>query len=114
MKQTIAFFTLVQDLQTILGNTNDVMSLIDLINKQQFLDLRSKIVNAFDIGEVAPFEGDFGENVELGDVSDAVIGVTLEMYPKETPLDLPLDITARKEWCHKILEALDGAAVYYF
>lgn len=42
MKQTIAFFTLVQDLQTVLANTKDIMSLIELINKQQFLDLRSK------------------------------------------------------------------------
>lgn len=105
--EPMPFFPLVERLQKTIGNTKDIMRLIDLVNKKNFLQLRSEIINAFEIGGLPEFDGQFGDEVELGDLSDAVIHVTLSTYPQSTPLDKLISFEERKVWCIRIIEIMD-------
>ncbi len=104
---SIPFYPLVDRVQKLLGNTDDVMRLLQHLPKSQFLELREQIIEAFEIGKMPQFTGEYGVEVELGDLSDAVISVTLNMYPQGTDLDKPIGYDERKLWCSRILEAID-------
>lgn len=107
----IPFIVMVKKLEQIVKFEDHPLQFIDLIDKNSFLDIRSKIVKAFDIGEVEPFSGDFDdEEFEYGDIRDAVIGVTLNTYPKNTPATKPVDVEERRAWCLKVIEAMDSFA----
>ena len=108
---SMPFFPIVQELEEVLGYTEDVMALITLIDEKQFLAMRNKIVDVFKVGEMEPFHGQFGEEIEFGDVSDSVRETTFALYPQGTPMDKPISLSERKEWCSKILQALDYAAI---
>ncbi|EGQ9742359.1 hypothetical protein FWP33_07475 [Vibrio parahaemolyticus] len=110
VNMTLPFFPLVEKVQSILGNTEDVMRLSQHLPKDQFYKLRQEIIEAFEIGSMPDFDGEYEAEVELGDVSDAVITVTLEMYPQGTPLDKPICYDERIIWCTRILEAMDRNA----
>jgi len=87
MKNEIPFMPLLNQLEGVIGHTTDPFVLITLLSKSEFLELRKKIVEVFDIGPFNNFTGKFGSEVEFGDVSDAIRLVTYELYPKGTPLD---------------------------
>lgn len=112
---TIPFIVMVKALEKIINFDDRFLQNIDLVDKNSFLDIRSKIVKAFDIGDAEPFSGDFDdEEFEYGDISDAVIGVTLNEYPQDTPQTKPIDVEERRAWCLKILEAVDSVATPSF
>lgn len=106
-KEPMPFFPLVERLQKAVGNTKDIMHLLDLVDKKSFLKIRTEIINIFEIGTLPEFDGRFGVEVELGDISDAVIGVTLNTYPQSTPMDEPISFEQRKAWCVRIIELMD-------
>lgn len=114
-KENFKFFTMVEKMEVILGSATNPMELIRLINKKEFLKLREKIINFFEVDIDKPFSGKFGEEVEFGDVSDAVRETTFSLYPADADVDLYRYIKQdeRKVWCEKIVERMDAAAIYY-
>ena len=109
-KKPIGFFTLVQALESALNYTIDPLALVSLINKQEFEEHRARIIQTFQIGAVDPFVGDFGNDVEFGDISDAVREITFSLYPQTTPIDKPICKEERIKWCSEILSAMDYAS----
>ena len=112
-KQDLEFYPIVQELEEVLNSATKTLDLIRLIDEQEFLQLRTKIISVFSIGEMYPVSGEFGEEVEFGDVSDAVRATTFSLYPQDTEMDKPIGIGERKEWCKKMLETMDAAANFY-
>ncbi|USD59072.1 hypothetical protein J4N45_11070 [Vibrio sp. SCSIO 43140] len=111
--ETMPFFPIVENLEKTLNSTTDLMALITVIDKSQFLALRKSIIADFQIGDMPDFSGKFGKSVEFGDVSEAVRAVTFSRYPQSTEMDQPIDLDERKEWCSAILEAMDSVASFY-
>jgi hypothetical protein len=110
----LAFYPSVIEFEKILGHITHPLDLIELISIDQFNDLRGRIIQVFQIGDVDSYTGEFGEEVEFGDVSDAVRDVTFSTYPQTTPMDKLITHDERREWCTNILAAMDYAAVNQF
>jgi hypothetical protein len=109
----LEFYPLVDKLESVINHQENVLELISLINKEEFLSLRDSIISTFQVDIDSPFTGNFGSEVELGDVSDAMRSVTFSLYPQSTPMDKPIDHAERLNWCRKILESMDSSAVFY-
>lgn len=107
------FYPLVMELENVLGSTVDIMELISLINREQFNELRERIVSTFQVGDIEPYSGEIGDQVEFGDISDAVRATTFSLYPQSTPSEKLIGREERHEWCNKILSAMDSAAEFY-
>jgi hypothetical protein len=60
-EENFKFFPMVEKMEVIIGNTTDIMDLISLINKKEFLAIRKKIVDFFQVDTIKPFSGKFGE-----------------------------------------------------
>ncbi|MEZ8733857.1 hypothetical protein [Vibrio sp. 10N.239.312.D08] len=112
-QKTLPFYPLVDKIQRLLGNTADIMHLLNLLPESDFLILRMQVIEAFEVGTMPSFNGEYDDEVELGDVSDAIIGVTLNTYPQGTPRDKPIDYNARKQWCSSILKSMDHIVQAY-
>lgn len=110
-KTVIDFYTLIQKLVALTKN-NGVLESIALIDEQTFLTLRESLIAAFQIDLDSSFDGEFGEEVEFGDMGDCVIGVTKALYPETTEASKPIDHEERVKWCKMILEEIDSAAKY--
>jgi hypothetical protein len=106
-EENFKFYPMVEELELILGSPSDPMELISLINKNEFLKMRKNIVDFFNINIECKFTGKFGNEVELGDVSDAVRMTTFGLYPQSTDMDKYIDQNEREVWCTKILDNLD-------
>lgn len=115
MKNTkqFKFYPMVESLEILLGTPTNPMELISLINKNEFLRLRSDIIDFFDADIDREFNGGFGSEVELGDVSDAVRMTTFSLYPQSTEPSKIIDLEERKHWCNTILDNLDKVANLY-
>jgi len=109
----LEFYPLVEKLESVINHQENVLELIALIDKKEFLSLRNSIISTFQIELDLPFTGDFGSEIEFGDVSDAMRSVTFSLYPQSTPMNKPIDHTERVNWCKKILENMDSSAVFY-
>lgn len=109
----IAFFPIVQKLENVLGYTSDIIGLLEPVSKAKFLKIRDDIVEVFSVGEVSPFTGQYGDEVEFGDLSDAVRETTISLYSQSTPIDMLIKFEERREWCQKVLDAMDSAARYF-
>ncbi|MCZ2801987.1 hypothetical protein [Vibrio alginolyticus] len=107
---TIGFFDLVTRMEHVLDYTTSSGGLVREITKSEFLDLRAKIIEAFQVGVMPEFKLKFGDGVEFGDVSDACREVTFSLYPQGTPMEMPITITDRKKWCSTILKQMDNSA----
>jgi len=110
INNAVPFFPLVEALEEIINHTEDVMELIALIREDQFIDIRNKIITTFNIGKVEAFSGDFGSEIEFGDISDGVRGTTFSLYAQDTEMDKLIGLEERKIWCNKMIEAIDTAA----
>lgn len=110
---TLGFFDVVIKLEQVLEFKSDPIALLDLLDKENFVSLRSKIIQTFQVGDMDEFEGSFGTEVEIGDVSDAVRDTTMGMYPQSTPMDQQIGLEERKKWCASILENMDNAARFF-
>ena len=107
----LKFFALIQALEAAIGNIRDVLDLIELIDAKQYVTLREKIIDVFQVGKLPNFdENKFGSDVELADISDAIILTTVRTYPQSTPMDKPISVEERKIWCEQILKNMDSAA----
>lgn len=111
-KENLAFYPLVQKLEQILGAPDDIMEIIRLIDKEEFIKLRSNIISAFEIDFKEPFSGTFDEEIEFGDVTDVVRYTTFSLYPQSTEMDKPISPAEREIWCSKIINSLDELAQY--
>ncbi len=112
-KEALPFYDLVSAMEEAIGFVEDVFDLIALIDKKGYLELRGKIIDVFQVGELSAFDDRaFGEEVEFGDISDAIRLTTFGRYPQETPMDKPISLEERKEWCNSILTNMDAAATY--
>lgn len=109
----LEFYHLVEKLESVINHQENALELIALIDKKEFLSLRNSIISTFQIELEIPFTGDFGSEVEYGDVSDAIRSVTFSLYPQSTPMDKPIDHSERANWCKKILENMDSSAAFY-
>lgn len=107
---TLGFFNLVMELEEVLEYKSDPIALLGLLDKDNFVYLRSMIIQTFQVGDMDEFEGSFGTEVEIGDVSDAVRDTTMGMYPQSTPMEQQIGLEERKKWCASILENMDNAA----
>ena len=105
--ESIPFFEIVQRLEGVLGHTTNILELIDLVSEANFLEIRSSIIAAFEVGEANEYSEVFGHAVEFGDISDAVREVTFRLYPQTTPMDMPISFGEREMWCDEILNTLD-------
>ena len=112
-EENFEFYPVVEGLESILGYASNPMELTRLINENEFIQLRNQIIDLFDISIENHFTGKFGEEVEFGDVSDAVRETTFALYPQSTDIQKYIDPDERKIWCEKILETMDAAALYY-
>lgn len=110
---TLGFFDVVTKLEQVLEFKSDPISLLGLLDKENFVSLRSKIIQTFQVGDMNEFEGSFGTEVEIGDVSDAVRDTTMGMYPQSTPMEQQIGLEERKKWCASILENMDNAARFF-
>lgn len=107
-KTPIPFYPIVQRLENALGSTAGTMKLFRLVSKSEFLKMRQDVAAAFFVGEVATFAGEYDdEDVEFGDLTDAVRGVTFSLYPQSTPMEMLISFADRQKWCSKVLEAMD-------
>ena len=110
---TLGFFDVVMKLEQVLEFKSDPIALLGLLDKENFVSLRSKIIQTFQVGDMDEFEGSFGTEVEIGDVSDAVRNTTMGMYPQSTPMEQQIGLEERKKWCASILENMDNAARFF-
>ncbi|BDP33443.1 MULTISPECIES: hypothetical protein [Vibrio] len=110
----LKFFGLVQEMEVAIGYVTDVFDLIEHIDAKQYVTLRDKIIDVFQIGESMPKfdKSKFGSDVEFGDISDAIRLTTMTTYPQSTPMDKPISVEERIIWCDKILKNMDAAASY--
>jgi hypothetical protein len=106
------FFPMVQALESIISSANDVMELIRLIDENEFNELRSKVIDCFGIETDSKFEGEFGDEVEFGDISDVIQSTTFSLYPQSTDMMKDIDEAERKIWCEAILSEMDRVAQY--
>ncbi|WP_199438600.1 hypothetical protein [Vibrio owensii] len=107
----LRFFGVVEEIEAAIGFVTDVFDLIELIDVNQYLALRTKIIDVFQIGDLPNFdESKFGSNVEFGDISDAIRQTTLNTYPQSTPMEKPIPVEERTLWCKSILQNMDAAA----
>ncbi|HAQ49286.1 MAG TPA: hypothetical protein DCR37_09615 [Glaciecola sp.] len=109
----LEFYPLVVKLESVINHQENELELIALIDKKEFLSLRNAIISTFQIELDVPFNGNFGSEVEFGDVSDAIRSVTFSLYPQSTLMDKPIDHSERVNWCKKILENMDSSAAFY-
>lgn len=110
-KHTLPFFGIVQKLEGNLGGVTG-LDLMELLSPSQYLALRKAIVDSFELSEPVPDfdEAEFGEEVEIGDVSDAVRETTFARYPQTTPMDKPISEPERRSWCLAIIDDMDDRA----
>jgi hypothetical protein len=106
-----SFISIVENLETALGHTQNMTDLVEVIDRSQFEKIRADVVAAFDIGNVKAYSGVFGVEVEFGDVSDAVRMTTFALYEINTPPGKIISLEERRSWCQKVLDALDFATV---
>lgn len=107
------FFPMVEALEVIINSESDIMELIRLINKNEFNKLRASVIECFDIKTNSKFQGKFGNEVEFGDISDAIRSTTFALYPQSTDMLKDIDENERKIWCEKILAEMDRLANFY-
>ena len=112
-KQNFIFYPMVESLELILGSTSDLIELIKPIDRATFLQLRAQIIDLFNVEINSEFTGEFGEEVEFGDVSDAVRETTFSLYPQSTDMLKPISYDERLIWCKQIIEKMDAAANRY-
>lgn len=88
------------------------LALIDLIEKELFLEMRAQVISMFQVGDLKPFTGEFeNKDAEIGDMTDAILETTTEMFPPEETLPTKLiDRKLREQWCTTIVERMDYAA----
>ncbi|MCR9909661.1 hypothetical protein NB545_19695 [Vibrio campbellii] len=107
----LKFFGLVEEMEVAIGFVTDVFDLIDIIDVNQYLALRTKIIDVFQIGDLPNFDkSKFGSDVEFGDISDAIRQTTFNTYPQSTPMEKPISVEERTQWCKSILQNMDTAA----
>lgn len=110
-KKTLPFMQVIEQLESVMGYEDNILSLIQLISKKQFLSMRASIIEAFEVNIITTFNGKFGEEVELGDVTDAVRDVTFRLYPQSTDPKNDITYDERVAWCEAILQVMDEAAI---
>ncbi len=106
----LLFYPLVAKMEEILGSPTANAVLCSNINRKDFEKIRTDVIGSFEVGEFDKFTGDFGSEVELGDISDAVRITTFSRYPQSTPMDKPISHNERLEWCTEIILRMDNAA----
>lgn len=106
----IKFYEMLVGMEAILLTDPDPMAPYRLIDKNEFLQLRAKIIEFFDPDNESKFTGEFGDEVEFGDISDAVRAVTFALYARTTEMTKMISLKERQVWCKKILEMVDVSA----
>jgi len=107
----LKFIHLVNEMEIAIGHVSDVFDLIALIDVNQYLSVRAKIIDVFQIGDLPNYDkSQFGSDVEFGDISDAIRQTTFDTYPQSTPTDKPISVEERTKWCKSILNNMDFAA----
>lgn len=111
---SIPFFEIVQRLESSLGGVTG-LELIDLLGPEQYLSIREAVINSFELDKPVPIFNaeDFGDEVEIGDVSDAVREVTFGRYPQNTPMNKPIFEPERRAWCLAIIDDMDNRVRYF-
>ncbi len=89
----------------------NIFDSLQLIDEPQYIDLRSTINDAFQVGEAPKFTGFVEEDTEFGDVTDVLIGMLQDKYPPEKCADsantIMLSVEQRKSWRDELIEKLD-------
>ena len=108
--KSILFYKTVTELEEILNSTTNPLDLIALIDKDEFLALRQSVLNLFDAD--IKYNKEFGNEVEFGDISDAIRATTFEMFPlgcEEVENDI-VEADRKKEWLEQIIKNMDNAS----
>lgn len=110
-QNSMPFYPIVEKLQKICQGDGGILSCIDQLDKSEYLEIRQSIIEAFEIGPLEEYSGDFdSDDVELGDIADRFIEITTTTYkPENTPMDKPIGREERLAWCSKIIEAIDNS-----
>jgi hypothetical protein len=84
---------------------------LELIDETKYIKLRTKINDAFQVGEDPKFTGFVEEDTELGDVTDVLIIMLQDKYPPEECADsastIMLSFEHRKSWRDELIKTLD-------
>lgn len=89
----------------------NITSSIRLIDKPEYVALRTTVNDAFQVGEAPKFTGFVEEYTEFGDVTDIIIIMLQEKYPPEKCADsassIMLSLEQRKSWRDELIKELD-------
>ncbi len=105
----IMFYPLVMRMEAVLGSPSANSVLCSNIGLKDFEKIRKNIIDSFEVGEFDMFTGDFGSEVELGDISDAVRLTTFSRYPSSTSMEKLIPRDERFAWCAEIIQRMDNA-----
>jgi hypothetical protein len=111
-KDNISLEEIVLGWEVLFGSPEEnVFDSLQLIDEPQYMDLRTTINDAFQVGETPEFAGFVEEDTELGDVTDVLIGMLQDKYPPEKCADsantIMLSVEQRKAWRDELIEKLD-------
>jgi hypothetical protein len=116
-KKTVRFYEIMIGIGNLFDIKGNPLELMRLINKEEFLEIRGKLSEIFDIKPKNEFDQEIDEDneLELGDISDAVLITTKSLYPPRPTRDRVVELDEREVWFHQIIEAIDSVAVseYY-
>lgn len=98
--------------ESLIDTLNESMvNSIRLIDKPEYVALRTIVNDAFQVGEAPKFTGFVEEETEFGDVTDIIIIMLQEKYPPEECADssssIMLSLEQRKSWRDELIKALD-------
>jgi|TARA_B110000196_G_C21152510_1_gene670712 hypothetical protein len=89
----------------------NIISSIRLIDKPEYVALRTTVNDAFQVGEAPKFTGVVEEETEFGDVTDVLIIMLQNKYPPEKCADsansIMLSVEQRKSWRDELIKELD-------
>jgi predicted transcriptional regulator len=109
---SILFYKTVTQLEEVLNSTSNPLELIRLIDENEFLALRESVLEVFEAD--IKYDKKFGNEVEFGDISDAVRATTFEMFPlgcEEVENDI-VETERKKAWVEKIITNMDHASTF--
>ncbi|OUV22069.1 MAG: hypothetical protein CBC55_04555 [Gammaproteobacteria bacterium TMED95] len=104
----LMFYPLLMKVEEVLGSPSAHSALCANIGLKYFEKLRKDIIDSFEVGEFTTFTGNFGSEVELGDISDAVRLTTFSRYPRSTPMEKLIPRDERLAWCTEIIQRMDN------
>lgn len=113
MSDDVTFGSILAELKLILTDESDCS-----VNNEQFLRCRSRVAKALRVPEPYEYEGSRirpQDEVELGDLFDAITRTTRGLYSSGSAIDFQrkIDLEERLQWCESLLESIDETVAEY-